>query len=99
MSEEIHPSQSVQDAHVYHIRVQGRLDERWSGWFNGLVIRLESGDPPVTSLRGLVVDQASLRGILIRIWNLNLSLISVNRVDDGSLLQVQNPLSDTTEGF
>jgi hypothetical protein len=99
MSEEHSLSQPIQDAHAYHIRVEGRLDERWSGWFNGLVVRLESVDPPVTSLSGPVVDQASLRGILIRIWNLNLTLISVNRVEDGSLLPVQNPISDTAEGY
>lgn len=94
MSEEHPQSQPIQDAHTYQIQVEGMLDERWSGWFNGLEIRLESEDPPVTSLSGPIVDQASLRGVLIRIWNLNLSLISVNQVETGSLLSTQLPDRD-----
>jgi hypothetical protein len=82
---------------VYQIRVQGQLDERWSGWFEGLAIHLESEDPLITALTGPVVDQASLRGVLIRIWNLNLSLISVNRVEAGSLLSTCTPDRDQAE--
>jgi len=68
---------------TYEIQVQGRLDESWSNWFNGMAIASESagGDSPVTILTGVVADQSALRGILERIWNLNLVLVSVNRTD------------------
>jgi len=69
-----------QDAHhrVYQIKVQGKLDESWSSWFSGLTITLE-GD--TTTLTGAVVDQAALRGILSKLWDLNLALISVNQIE------------------
>ena len=72
-----------QDAHrkVYQIKVQGRLDESWSGWFSSMAIALE-GD--TTTLTGAVVDQAALRGILSRLWDLNLALISVNPIEPAS---------------
>ena len=81
MSESHPPTRLIQEAQVYQIRVQGRLDDRWSSWLNGLDIRSESEDPPITSLTGPIVDQACLRGILNRIWNLNLSLVSVNQIE------------------
>ncbi len=63
---------------AYQIRVQGRLDESWSGWFDRMAITVEGNS---TTLTGAVVDQAALRGILSRLWDLNLALISVNRVE------------------
>ena len=68
---------------AYRIEIEGRLDPRWSSWFNGLTITVKGRDHDlfVTILDGAVPDQASLRGILNKIWDLNLSLISVNRLD------------------
>jgi hypothetical protein len=68
---------------AYQIRVQGWIAERWSSWFDGMTIVLESkGDgTPVTTLSGVMSDQAALRGILNQLWNLNLALISVARID------------------
>jgi hypothetical protein len=63
---------------VYEFRVQGRLDQRWSTWFDGLTISYEGED--VTVLRGPLVDQAALHGILIKVRDLALPLLSVNRV-------------------
>jgi len=63
---------------VYEIRVQGRLDQRWSTWFEGLTISYESDD--ITVLRGPLVDQAALHGILIKVRDLALALLSVNEV-------------------
>ena len=63
----------------YQIKVQGNLDDRWSDWFCGLKIVVEDAradTSPVTTLTGRV-DQATLRGILNQIWDLNLTLISV----------------------
>jgi hypothetical protein len=68
---------------VYQIQVQGRLGETWSGWFNDMAITSEkAGDgSAVTTLTGPVIDQVALRGILNRIWNLNLTLIRVSRIE------------------
>lgn len=60
---------------VYEIRVDGHLAERWSDWFEGLVIRREADGQTV--LTGPLSDQAALFGVLARIRDLNLVLISV----------------------
>ena len=63
----------------YEIRVKGHLDPRWSEWFQGLTVtRTESGE---TILSGPVVDQAALHGLLAKIRDLNLTLISVTRAE------------------
>ncbi len=62
---------------VYQIKMLGKLDESWSGWFSGMAITLD-GD--ITTLTGGVADQSALRGILTRLWDLNLALISVTRI-------------------
>ncbi len=68
---------------TYQIKVPGHLDESWSEWAGGMTITLESGDdgPPITTLTGVVADQAALQGLLRRLYSLGLPLISVNRVD------------------
>ena len=63
---------------VYEIRVQGRLDQRWSTWFDGLTINYEGED--ITVLRGSLVDESALHGILIKVRDLALPLLAVNRV-------------------
>jgi hypothetical protein len=63
---------------IYEIRVQGRLDQRWSTWFNGLTISYEGDDSTV--LRGSLVDEAALHGVLIKVRDLALPLLAVNRV-------------------
>jgi hypothetical protein len=62
---------------VYQIKVQGRLDERWASSFNGMELTCQ-GD--ATILTGPVADQSALRGILSKLWDLNLVLISVIRL-------------------
>ena len=59
----------------YEIRLQGRLDERWAEWFDGMSVETAPGG--VTVLRGPIVDQAALHGLLARLRDLNLPLISV----------------------
>jgi hypothetical protein len=68
---------------VYQIRVQGRLHEHWTNWFNGMAITFEtaSDGTPITTLTCAVVDQSALHGILETILNLNLPLISVLRIE------------------
>lgn len=63
---------------VYHIRVKGNLDRKWSDWFNGLAIVPQTDDE--TLLTGPVADQAALHGLLSKIRDLGLPLLSVERV-------------------
>jgi hypothetical protein len=61
----------------YEIRVEGILDARWSTWFDGLEIRTEGEE--VTVIAGVVADQAALHGLLAKVHDLGLPLISVGR--------------------
>jgi len=64
------------------IRVKGHIDEHWSEWFDGLaIIHTEQDD---TVLTGTVIDQAALYGLLTKLRNLGLPLISVNSVESKS---------------
>ncbi len=63
---------------VYEIRVQGRLGLEWSEWFEGLTINQQPNGDSI--LAGPVPDQAALHGILIKIRDLGLPLLSVRRV-------------------
>ncbi len=62
---------------VYEIRVEGHLAPHWSDWFEGLTIHADPGGE--TTLTGWLADQAALFGVLAKIHNLNLVLISVTR--------------------
>lgn len=63
---------------VYEIRVQGYLSDGWSAWFDGLAFQHEPNGE--TKLTGLLPDQAALFGVLAKIHNLNLVLVSVTRL-------------------
>ena len=70
--QEFDPGQPV----VYQIRLKGHLDEQWADWFEGLAITLEeNGD---TLLTGVLVDQAALFGLLKKVRDLGLPLVSIN---------------------
>ena len=64
---------------TYQIKVPGHLDESWSDWAGGMAITVESegAGPPVTTLTGIVADQAALQSLLRRLYSLGLPLISV----------------------
>ena len=68
---------------TYEIKVKGILEKKWSGWFNGMAITFgqASDGSPLTTLTGTVADQAKLRGLLSKIWDLNLTVLSVNRIE------------------
>ncbi len=65
---------------VYQIRIQGHLDAHWANWFEGLDI--SQGDRNETRITGTVVDQSALHGLLKKVRDLGLPLISVTRLDD-----------------
>jgi len=79
---ETHPStEDNSRPGFYEIRVKGHLDDQWAGWFGGLTITpVEGGD---TLLTGPVVDQAALHGLLRKVRDLGMPLLSVNRVEPG----------------
>ena len=65
---------------LYEIRIKGHLADRWAAWFEGLTITLEEdGD---TLLTGPVVDQAALHGLLRKVRDLGMPLVSVNLVEN-----------------
>ena len=64
---------------LYEIRVKGHLDQHWSTWFEGLTISYD-GDGN-TVLRGPLVDEAALHGVLIKVRDLALPLLVVSRQD------------------
>ena len=63
--------------HIYEIRVQGQLDQHWSAWFNGLTISYDADGNTV--LRGSLVDEAALHGVLSKVRDLALPLLAVSR--------------------
>ena len=72
----------ISNAQYYEIRLKGHLDDRWAEWFEGLTITLEeNGD---TLLTVLVADQAALHGLLKKVRDLGLPLLSVNYIEPGT---------------
>ena len=66
---------------IYQIRIKGHLGHEWTDWFEGLAITLEVNDE--TLLNGLVVDQAALFGLLRKVRDVGLPLLSVSPVEPG----------------
>ena len=81
MSNKRNPRSEPRQPMVYHIRIRGHLSDHWGRWFAGFTITLEdNGD---TLLTGPVVDQAALHGLLKKVRDLGMPLLSVSRVDAG----------------
>jgi hypothetical protein len=68
----------LMQAAEYEIRVKGELDTRWQSWFEGMTITSCDDE---TIIRGMVVDQAALHSLLMRIRDLGLPLIAVNQLE------------------
>jgi len=61
------------------IKIKGRLEDRWSDWFGGLIFTYESDGE--TTLSGPLPDQAALHSLLLKIRDMNLTLISVTQIE------------------
>ena len=81
MSNKRNPKTDPSQPMVYQIRLKGHLGRQWTDWFEGLTITLEdNGD---TLLTGPVVDQAALHGLLRKVRDLGMPLVSVSPVEPG----------------
>ena len=78
MSNDLNPQPTLSQPLVYQIRVKGHLNSQWTEWFEGLAVTLEeAGD---TFLTGPVVDQAALHGLLKKVRDLGIPLVSVVQI-------------------
>jgi hypothetical protein len=81
LSNELDPKTNPCQPVVYQIRIKGHLDSQWTDWFEDMTITLEAnGD---TLLTGTVVDQAALHGLLKKVRDLGMPLVSVCPVEPG----------------
>jgi hypothetical protein len=85
-----------QDRSWYEIRLQGRLEQRWSEWFDGLT--LTPGTDGTTTIRGPVVDQAALHGLLQRLRDLGIPLLSVTQVEPDPAPPIPHKPTDPQTG-
>jgi hypothetical protein len=79
MSSEQKSEQDPDQPNIFQFRIQGHLSQQWQDWFEGLSITLEEDGN--TLLSGPVVDQSALHGILKKIRDLGIPLLSVNSID------------------
>jgi hypothetical protein len=92
MAEPQTPAPDRSEAERYEIRLTGHLDAHWTDWFDGLAVT--QGDDGSTVISGQVVDQAALHGLLQRIRDLGMPLVSVRQVEDGQ----PDPTPPTRDG-
>ncbi len=64
---------------IYEIRLKGHLNKIWADWFDGMTFTHESGG--TTTLTGKIIDQSALHGLLKKVRDLGLPLLSVNQID------------------
>ena len=81
MSNELEPKTNSDQPVVYQIRIKGHLGRQWTDWFEGLTITLEEDGN--TLLTGPVVDQAALHGLLKKVRDLGMPLVSVSPFEPG----------------
>jgi hypothetical protein len=79
MSNELNPKPTQNQPVVYQIRIKGQLDSQWTDWFEGLTITLEEDGN--TLITGPVIDQAALHGLLKKVRDLGMPLVSVGPIE------------------
>jgi hypothetical protein len=89
MSERHTPTNDRPEAGRYEIRLTGHLEARWASWFDGLTVTHE--DDGITVLGGPIADQAALHGVIERVRDLGLPLVSVTKVE------TDRPVVSTTD--
>jgi hypothetical protein len=95
MSSKIDPKTDPSQPIAYQIRIKGHLGREWTDWFEGLTISLEdNGD---TLLTGTVVDQAALHGLLKKVRDLGLPLVSVSPIEPGPSTTLRTGQADGSE--
>ena len=100
MSNELESKSPPRQPAVYQIRIKGHLDSQWTDWFDGLTVTLEeNGD---TLLSGPVADQAALHGLLKKVRDLGMPLVSVvpvqsNRFEQGETMNTSAALASKIE--
>ncbi len=74
---------SVSQPLTYRVSVQGRVDERWMAWFEGMDLTVELGESaiPTTVLEGTLADQAALHGLLRKLYSLGFVILSLTCKD------------------
>src|SRR5687768_13989670 len=91
------PTGHEHDPGRYEIRVQGRLESRWAAWFDGMTLTPEADG--TTTIHGPVVDQAALHGLLSKLRDIGLPLVSIAQPPPGppvALAVSSNPSPRTT---
>jgi hypothetical protein len=71
-----------QENETYEIRITGHLEDRWAEWFEPMTVQAD--EDGTTSLVGCLPDQTALHGVLLKIRNMNLKIISVHQIDENS---------------
>ncbi len=71
-----------QENATYEIRITGHLEDRWAEWFEPMTVRAD--EDGTTILVGCLPDQTALHGVLLKIRNMNLKIISVRQIDEKS---------------
>jgi hypothetical protein len=85
MSNGLNPKTDPSKPVIYQIRIKGHLGHEWTDWFEGLTVTLE--DDGTTLLTGLVIDQAALHGLLKKVRDLGMPLVSACPVEHGQANQ------------
>ncbi len=89
MSEIYETNQNHDEPGFYEIQIKGHLDDRWSDWFGGMTVTLEENGN--TLITGPLVDQAALHGLLKKVRDLGMPLVSVVPIEPGQSDAVGDP--------
>jgi hypothetical protein len=79
---------AIDERRIYQIRIEGKLNDKWALWLDGTNIKIQESSN-ITTILITVPDQSALRGILNKLWDLNLVIISIQLVDLEQSLNVE----------